>query len=93
MSSIVISINRWWNARATSQAEQQLANRVEALQMELSATKEQLEVERVKNRIQEVEIRQLAAVIGRDLERVKAETSSLGSHGGGRENRLTGEDA
>lgn len=83
MSTAIARINAWWNARQTSEVERQLSIRVEALEADKSALQEQLETERVKNRIQEVELKQLAAVISRDLERVKAETAVLGNHGGG----------
>lgn len=82
MSTAIARLNAWWNARATSEVERRLSARVDTLESEKSALIEQLETERVKNRIQEVELKQLAAVIGRDLERVKAETAVLGRNGG-----------
>ncbi len=47
----------------------------EKLAKELAETREALEAEQRKNRVQQVEIESLAAVIARDRQRVKAETA------------------
>jgi hypothetical protein len=47
-------------------------------QQKIIRLEEQLETERVKNRVQEVELKELAAVIGRNFQRVQAETKQLG---------------
>ena len=83
MSTAIARINAWWNARQTGEIEHALRLRVDALESEKAVLQEQLETECVKNRIQEVERMQLAAVIARDLERVKSETAVLANHGGG----------
>ena len=82
MSTAIARLNAWWNARRTSDAEHRQAIQIENLESRVAVLDEQLETVKVLNRIQEVELKQLAAVIGRDLERVKAETAVLGNHGG-----------
>ena len=82
MSTAVARINTWWNARETSESERRLTAKIADLESQVAVLNEQLETTKVLNRIQEVELKQLAAVIGRDLERVKAETAVLGKNGG-----------
>jgi len=80
MTTAILRLNSWWNARQTSASEIEQSKRIVALESENATLREQLETERVKNRIQEVEREQLAAVIARDLERVKNETRLLGGN-------------
>jgi hypothetical protein len=49
-----------------------------SLKRELAQLSEQLEIERSKNRIKDAELRELAAVIARNIARVESETNAIG---------------
>ena len=79
--STIGRLNNWWNARVASETERNLRAQLDNLATENARLREENETLKVTNRIQEVELKQLTAVIARDLERVKRETAVLGFGG------------
>ena len=74
MQAAVLRLSEWFAERATGIIEARQALEISRLRAENATLTEQLEASKVTNRIQQVELKQLMAVVARDLERVKAET-------------------
>ena len=78
MSSAILRVNEWWNARETSAIEQRLTGELEICRDKIASLTEELDHIRVYSRVQQTEIDAMALVIARNHERVRAETRDLG---------------
>ncbi len=80
MSTALRNLSIWWNARVTSAIEASQAREIERLTAALAVSTEALDIERSRNRVADVEVKELAAVIARNFERVQAETRAFGGN-------------
>lgn len=72
------AVKSGWNDWRGALRVRVLTGRAESAESRIKVLEEELELERVKNRIQQEEINELALVIARNHQRVKREIEDLG---------------
>jgi len=89
MTAILLRLQSWRHARETSDIERQQASEIAECRDQIASLTEELEHERVKLRVKDTQIQELALVIARNHERVKKEIADLG---GGKSAMKSGDD-